>query len=141
MLSMRRRFIIIPQTQCALALAALPALLSSLFLRCSTVLAARAAGVSCLTCCLCVLVPFRTHVMPKLRQKQRLLKIEEKLEIIRAIECGSKKSVLARETDLPLTNVCVEFGIPRRSCSAVLLQPRNGAGYAVRHFRMWRRHW
>lgn len=37
--------------------------------------------------------------MPKLGQKHRVLKIEEKLDIIRAI-------ALARERDLPLTTVC-----------------------------------
>ncbi|KAH8042472.1 hypothetical protein HPB51_023482 [Rhipicephalus microplus] len=44
--------------------------------------------------------------MPKLGQKHRVLKIEEKSDIIRAIESGTKKSALAREKDLPLTTVC-----------------------------------
>lgn len=44
--------------------------------------------------------------MPKLGQKNRVLKIEEKSDIICAIECGTKKSALAPVRDLPLTKVC-----------------------------------
>ncbi|KAH8025960.1 hypothetical protein HPB51_014293 [Rhipicephalus microplus] len=43
--------------------------------------------------------------MPKLGQKHRVLTIEEKLDIIRAIESGTNKSALARKKDLPLTTV------------------------------------
>ncbi|KAH7934561.1 hypothetical protein HPB51_029074 [Rhipicephalus microplus] len=59
-----------------------------------------------LQCCVCVLVLLRTCVMLKLGQKHRVLKIEEKADIIRAIESGTKKSALAREKDLSLTTVC-----------------------------------
>ncbi|KAH8021087.1 hypothetical protein HPB51_012371 [Rhipicephalus microplus] len=44
--------------------------------------------------------------MPKLGQKHPVLKIEEKLDITRAIESGTKRSALASEKDLPLTTVC-----------------------------------
>lgn len=38
--------------------------------------------------------------------KYRVLSVKEKLEIIRTIENGAKKSAVAREKDLPPTTVC-----------------------------------